>query len=256
MQSKEYQDYFKSIIIFTIVFMSYVLVLSICLTYRTSISAAGSTHLTFLDQQARNIETSLARYGDDILFLTETPPIQGLLHSSELSKSQKGREIYIVDQNGFYLHHHSDPEKEWGSCEDLNTGKSLKTFQPDLFKKIMNNDSGMEFSLDSYSFVLFSRVNFPDTKDKYLVIVSEISPYIILAPMIRTIIIILYFSLFFSIILFFFIRHAARQIHEKQTAFAGSEARFSKLIKATTDAILIVDKEGFVQFRHGSQNSV
>ncbi|MBT7260586.1 MAG: GAF domain-containing protein, partial [Desulfobacula sp.] len=355
MESKGYQGIFKTIIAFTIVFMSCALVFSIYLTYRTSISNARSTHLTFLSQRARNIETYFDRYADDILFLEETPPIPGIiranegggydreektnlgvwirrlqnisknlgtrkieylqiryidekgnelvrvdfkegkariipdtelqnkadryyfteamkfsqgqvyfsnidlnreqgqievpykpmlriatpifnkngqpqgilvstvnvnvfLHFSEPSKSQKGVEYYVVNQDGFYLHHHSDLESEWGSPEDLNTGKNLKAFQPDLSKKIMNNNTGMAFSLDSYKFVLFSRVNFPDTKDKYLVIVSEISPYIVLAPMIRTIIVILCFSFFFLIILFFFIRHATGQIREKEIA--------------------------------------
>ena len=383
MKSKRYQDYFKTIIIFTVIFMSCALAFSIYLSYRTSISAAESTHLTFLNQQDKNMETHFARYADDILFLADTPPIQGiirakqeggydreeesrqeswvkrlqqifqslgerktehlqiryidekgsefvrvdfkdgkamvipdkeiqnkaereyfketiklskgqvyfsridlnqeqgkivipyqptlriatpifnkagqsrgilvsninpqgLLHSSELIKPQKGNEIYIVDQDGFYVHHDSDPEREWGSPVDLNTGRNLNTGQSDLFRKIMKNDTGMAFSFNSFGFVLFSRINFPDIKDKYLVIVSEISPYIILAPMFRTIIVILFFSLFFLIILFFFMRHAVRQIQEKEKELASSEERFRRAVMDAAFPIMIHAEDGEV----------
>ena len=385
MESKGHQDFFKTIITFTIVFMSCAFAFSIYLSYRTSVSAGKSTHLTFLRQQDRNIETHFDRYGDDVLFLAETPPIQGLIRANEeggydrqeesrqeswvkrlqqifeslgtrkteylqirhidekgkelvrvdfkdgkarvipnselqnkadryyftetiklsqgqvyfsridlnqeqgkievpykptlriatpifnkngqprgilvsnisiqgLSqstgfeavKSQKNEVCYIVNQDGFYLHHASDPEREWGSPADLNTGKNLKAFQPDLFKKIMNNDSGMAFSLDSYKFVLFSRINFPNIKDKYLIIVSEVSPYIILAPMFRTIIIILFFSFFFLMVLFFFMRNATGQIREKETALASSEERFRRAVMDAAFPMMIHAEDGEV----------
>src|SRR3989339_1336938 len=42
-------------------------------------------------------------------------------------------------------------------CRD----KNLKAYQPDLFSKIMNDDTGMAFSFTSYRFVLFNRFDFP-----------------------------------------------------------------------------------------------
>ncbi|MCK9364387.1 MAG: PAS domain S-box protein [Syntrophales bacterium] len=383
MQAKGYQGYFKTIIAFTVVFMFCALLFSTYLSYRSSISAAKSLQLPYLRHQDEEIETYLQRYADDILFLTEVLPIQGmiraiegvgydreeeisrknwvkrlrqiyeslgtrkteymqlryidergselarvdfkdgkariipdtelqnkadryyftetmklsvgrvyfsnidlnqergeievpyrptlriatpvsdnngrprgiivanvevqfLLHSPGLLKSQKGEEIYIVDQDGYFVHQKSDPDREWGSPADLNTGKNLKAYQPDLFRKIMNNENGMAFSFDSCRFVLFSRVEFPHTKEKHLVIVSEVSPTVILAPMLRTITIILSFIFFFSAILYFFVRHAAREIREKEEALAGSEERFRRAVMDAAFPMMIQAEDGEV----------
>ena len=168
---------------------------------------------------------------------------QFLLHAPE---SQKGEEIYIVDQDGYFLHHNSDPAREWGSPANLNTGKNLKAYQPDLFRKIMNSDAGIAFSFDSYRFVLFSRIEFPHTRVKHLVIVAEIPPAVILAPMFRTIIYILSFIFFFSGVLYFFARHATEQIHEKEAALAGSEERFRRAVMDAAFSMMIQAEGGEV----------
>ncbi len=168
---------------------------------------------------------------------------QFLLHAP---KSQKGEEIYIVDQDGYFLHHNSDPAREWGSAANLNTGKNLKAYQPDLFRKIMDNDTGMAFSFDSYRFLLFSRIEFPHIKGKYLVIVTEVSPAVILAPMFRTIIYILSFIFFFSVVLYFFVRHTTRQMREKEEALAGSEERFRRAVMDAAFPMMIQAEDGEV----------
>jgi PAS domain S-box-containing protein len=171
---------------------------------------------------------------------------QFLIHSPGLLKSQKGEEIYVVDQDGYFVHHKSDPDREWGSPADLKTGKNLKAYQPDLFRKIMNNDNGMAFSFDSYRFVFFSRVEFPHAKGKYLVIISEVFPTVILAPMFRTIIIILFFIFFFSVILYFFVRYATQQIRGKEEALAGSEERFRRAVMDAAFPMMIQAEDGEV----------
>jgi PAS domain S-box-containing protein len=172
--------------------------------------------------------------------------IQFLLHSPTLLKSQKNEEIYIIDQDGYFLHHNSDPDREWGSAYDLNTGKNLKAYQPDLFGKIMNNDNGMAFSFDSYRFVLFSRVEFPHIKEKYLVIVSEVSPTVILAPMFRTVIAALSFIFFFSVVLYFFVRRATQALREKEAALTGSEERFRRAVMDAAFPMMIQAEDGEV----------
>lgn len=171
---------------------------------------------------------------------------QFLLHSPGLLKSQKSEEIYIVDQDGYFLHHNNNPDREWGSPADLKTGKNLKAYQPDLFRKIMNNNAGMAFSFDSYRFVLFSRVEFPHTQGKYLVIVAEVSPAVILAPMFRTIIIILSFIFFFSVVLYYIVRHATRQIRGKEEAITGSEERVRSALMGAAFPMMIQAEDGEV----------
>ena len=383
MQAKGYQGHFKTIITFTAVFMFCVFLFSSYLSYRTSISIAESLHLPILHHQDEDIETYLERYTDDLLLLTETPSIQGmiraregggydregqstsrlwrkrleqileslgtrkteylqlrymdekgnelvrvdfkdgkarivpdtelqnkadryyfteamklsqgqvyfsnvdlnqergkievpyqptlriatpvfnkngrprgilvsnigiqsLLHAPVLLKPQQGKEIYIVDQDGYFLHHNSDPDREWGSPADLNTGKNLKAYQPGLFREIMNEDKGMAFSFDSYRFVLFSRIDFPRTKGKYLSIIEEFSPLVILAPMLRTIMIALSFICFFSVALYFFVRRATRQIHEKEEALVSSEERFRRAVMDAAFPMMIQAEDGEV----------
>lgn len=379
MQAQGYRGYFKTIITFTAVFLLLALLYSTYLSYRASISAAESSFLPFLHHQDRDIESHLQRYADDILFLTEVPPTQGiirareaggydslektsygvwvrrqkqifeslgtgkteylhiryidekgnelvrvdfkegkvrnipdtelqnkadryffteamklsagqvyfsniglsqeqgkivvpyqptlriatpvfdksgqprgiiianvdsqfLLHTHGLMKSQRGEEIYVVDQEGYFLHHSSDPAREWGAPVDLNTGKNLKAYQPDLFGKIMDNDMGMAFSFDSYRFVLFSRIEFPHMKGKYLVIVHEVSPFVILAPMFRTVIVGLSFIFFFSVVLYFFVRHATGQIREKEAALKKIHEDLELLVQERTKALAEANK--------------
>ncbi|MDP2755047.1 MAG: PAS domain S-box protein, partial [Nitrospirota bacterium] len=172
--------------------------------------------------------------------------IQFLLHSPGLLKSQKDEEIYIVDRDGYFLHHNSNPDREWNSPAGLNTDKNLKAYQPDLFGKIMNNDTGMAFSFDSYRFVLFSRVEFPHIKEKYLVIVSEVSPTVILAPMFRMVIATLSFIFFFSVVFYFFVRRAAQVLREKEAALTGSEERFRRAVMDAAFPMMIQAEDGEV----------
>ena len=45
--------------------------------------------------------------------------------------------IFIVDQEGFYLRHCKDPSREWGSRRDLDTGESLFKDYPDVAPLIL-----------------------------------------------------------------------------------------------------------------------
>lgn len=383
MEAKRYQHYFKVMLTLTALFMFFSLLFAIYLGYQTSVSTAESLHLPMLHHHGRDIETSLDRYADDLLFLTQAPPIQGIIRASEgggydreersgleswrkrlqqifqslgtrkaeyiqlryvdekghelvrtdfmdgrtriipegelqttdehsdfteamkrspgqvyfsdidlnrqggkieiphrptlrvatpvfdtngqhrgllLSKvnlqfllhapgllnAKSSEEIYIVDQKGYYLHHSGDPGREWGSAADLNTGKTLKAYQPALFRKILDKDSGMAFSFATYRFVLFSRVGIPHTEGKYLVIVSEISPDVILAPVFRTIPVLLSFIFLFSLFLYFFGKQASRKIEEKEEALVSSEERFRRAVTYAAFPMMIQAEDGEV----------
>lgn len=49
---------------------------------------------------------------------------------------------FITDRRGYYYHHGTDPEREWGDPENLNTGHSLESDFPDAYRKIISGSSG------------------------------------------------------------------------------------------------------------------
>jgi len=62
----------------------------------------------------------------------------------EETLEQKNRDIFLIDENGFYLYNNKHKNKLWG--KDLNHKISLKNENPELFSYIQNNDKGIFYN--------------------------------------------------------------------------------------------------------------
>ncbi|MDZ4163938.1 MAG: histidine kinase dimerization/phospho-acceptor domain-containing protein, partial [Smithellaceae bacterium] len=380
MQPKGYWGHFKTVIIFSAVFLFFVFLVTVFLSYRASIYAAASSYGLFLHQQHESLGEHLHRYADDILFLRDVPPIQGmirardaggydrqeqtpyavwkrrleqiyislgkrkpayaqlrfideqgnervrvnfedgrpaivpaeelqnkadrdyfqeamkrppgqvyvskldlnqergkvevpyrpmlrfatpvlnargeprgilisnvaarhLLDSPALLSPQEGVRLCIADHDGFYVRHSPDPGREWGSPADLNTGWNLRADQPDLFGKIIGNDKGMVFSFVTYRFLFFTRVNFPQTANRYLVMISSVSPWIVLAPMLGTSLIVLAGILLFALLFWYFMRRALREIGRGEEALETAKLLAEAANRAKSDFLASMSHE-------------
>lgn len=73
-------------------------------------------------------------------------------------------ETFLIDQNGFYLHH-PDKTKEWGGPGNLNTGVSLKQdYSPDLASKILSGRQDQILQVEN-NIISFQKI-FPDIRNK------------------------------------------------------------------------------------------
>ena len=51
--------------------------------------------------------------------------------------------FFVADMRGFYIHHCSDPDAEWGGPENLNTGHSVRKDYPEAAPILLSGKSGV-----------------------------------------------------------------------------------------------------------------
>src|SRR5574337_565297 len=73
------------------------------------------------------------RRGIVIINLMAGPLLETLYQEAKAAR----KEVYVVDQEGFYLLH-PDPAKQWGSPRDLNTGERIQRDFPTLATQILS----------------------------------------------------------------------------------------------------------------------
>ncbi len=119
MQPKGYWGHFKTVIIFSSVFLFFVFLLTVYLSYRASIHAATSSYAHFLHQQHESLGEHLNRYADDILFLKDVPPVQGMIRAKDAGGcDRKEQTPYAVWERGLKqiyvsLGNRTPAYKEW-----------------------------------------------------------------------------------------------------------------------------------------------
>ena len=74
-----------------------------------------------------------SRRGIVIINLMAGPLLEALYQEAKAAR----KEVYVVDQEGFYLLH-PDPAKQWGSPRDLNTGERIQRDFPTLATQILS----------------------------------------------------------------------------------------------------------------------
>ncbi len=87
-------------------------------------------------------------------------PLLDILYESN-QRRERGAELILVDQNGYYLAH-PDPEKRWGGPNDLNTGAGLRQDFPNQASALL---SGQEGRLEIQREVWVYRPIFPSPEE-------------------------------------------------------------------------------------------
>ncbi|MBI5606429.1 MAG: PAS domain S-box protein [Deltaproteobacteria bacterium] len=97
---------------------------------------------------------------------------QALFHRPLTATQKQGVQVFLTDQRGYYVHHSTAPEKEWGSPEDLNTSQSLWKDFPKAAGQILSGKTG---SVDSGGWKIFYRpVMLDPLQKRYLVIARAV----------------------------------------------------------------------------------
>jgi PAS domain S-box-containing protein len=68
--------------------------------------------------------------------------VQTLLHQPRTLPQEQNIFVFLADQRGYYVHHSTAPEKEWGGPADLNTGYSLWADFPQAAGQILSGQAG------------------------------------------------------------------------------------------------------------------
>lgn len=86
---------------------------------------------------------------------------------SPLKKTTEGYEVFLVDQDGYYLAH-PNASKEWGSTRDLGTGENLKKDYPHLASQILINPKGIVE--DEREILAFSSISTGNNGNRLIII--------------------------------------------------------------------------------------
>lgn len=81
-----------------------------------------------------------------------------LVHFPKMFVSDKGTNIFLVNSDGYYLHHNRFEDKEWGGPYDLDTGHSLKNDYPYAYRNILELDNSKVYSRKNDEYVFCKRV--------------------------------------------------------------------------------------------------
>ncbi len=115
------------------------------------------------------------RRGIVIINLMAGPLLDALHQEGKAAR----KEVYAVDQEGFYLLH-PDPAKQWGGPRDLNTGERLQRDFPTLANQLLSRQAGAvvagEHVITSQSLALS-----PSSSGPFLVLVERMPTSIVLA---------------------------------------------------------------------------
>ncbi len=87
-----------------------------------------------------------------------------LLQFPDVSKNTKGGYLFLIDKDGYYLHHSADEYKEWGGPRDLNTGYNIKNDYSLCFNKLLTQGEGKAYCRKSKKYLFFKRI---DVLQKY-----------------------------------------------------------------------------------------
>jgi methyl-accepting chemotaxis protein len=68
------------------------------------------------------------------------------LKSRPMFVGRKGVNVFVTDQEGFYLYNSKNPSKEWGGDRDLNTGEGLVKDYPDVASRILSGQEHEAYS--------------------------------------------------------------------------------------------------------------
>ncbi len=139
---------------------------------------------------------------------------QKLLHMPMMLKPEKGLDVLIVNSEGYYVHHSTAEEKEWGGLADLNTENSLKTDFSGTYEKILSEERGSIYSSDCKKYLFFQRIRpFPD-KNRFLTLIITAERGEVLAILYRLSIFILVVILFILAV-FYSVSRCSRKKIEK-----------------------------------------
>ncbi len=104
-----------------------------------------------------------------------------MLHISPMKIERGVENLFIVDQEGFYLRNCRDSSKEWGGPRDLGTGENLVKDYPDVATRILSEREGLAWSGETA--VIYSGLNVSDTL--FLIAGLEVPRSILEAPLAR-----------------------------------------------------------------------
>ncbi len=105
-----------------------------------------------------------------------------LLETLHQEGKAAGKDVYVVDREGFYLLH-SDPAKRWGSPRDLNTGQRLQQDFPDLAGRLL---AGYPVAaiMGEQVITVQSLALGPSRSDPSMVVIELMSTRAVLAPVV------------------------------------------------------------------------
>jgi len=107
--------------------------------------------------------------------------------------------LLVTDQDGYYLHHEADSEKEWGGPDDLNTGQGLRLDYPEAADQILSGQSGQVESANG-DYVFYTAVPLAPRYGRSLVVGLAV-PRAVMATSVRETIVVFAGVCFLALIL-------------------------------------------------------
>ena len=95
---------------------------------------------------------------------------QDMLHQPELLGQSDRHEAFIVDQNGFYVHHSADTDKEFGDPRNLGSGHNVRQDFPEMAERLISGRGGHAYDQRGNA-LFFQPFHAPDAPNHFWTIV-------------------------------------------------------------------------------------
>jgi signal transduction histidine kinase len=169
---------------------------------------------------------------------------ESFMHIIQEGYNSKKMQSYIFDEKGSFLHHSSEPEREWGKARDLAHGDSFQKLAPQCYENIISKGGGVIHCNELESYIFFHSIAVSSSEKYKLYTALAVSKDLILKP----VYVIINFELFVLMLLlivmgllmrYLFVQFRKHQELEKQI----DNRKFDYVIAKTGDGVIVLDNE-------------
>jgi len=169
---------------------------------------------------------------------------QNVLHSFFDTHEEKGWADFIIDKDGYYLHHGRNEKKEWGGPTDLNTGLSFKSDAPSCFEKVLSEDSGRFFCAEDKEYTFFERIQPFADSDLFWISIIRIPRNQLMSSVYLAILTALATLVFIVTLLLFISRYIAKQLKQYEKMKEDAERqKFNSVMQKMGDGVIVCSED-------------
>ncbi|MBU0504590.1 hypothetical protein KJ708_01255 [bacterium] len=166
------------------------------------------------------------------------------MHVLQAGYDKKHMKSYIFDKQGSFLHHSSEPAREWGKVQDLAHGETFEKMAPQCYKDIVKQGSGAIYCDALKEFVFYQIITVSSVKHHEIYTVLGVSRELVLKP----VFVIIYFELFVLLVLLIvmwllnkYLSIQFKKYREMEKDF--DKRKFDYVISKTGDGVIVLDSE-------------